>query len=196
MPDLSGNGNNFDISGTYELDEKNGFVVNKTCDIACSDFNPQCTEATIEYMVKYMGSDNCGTVNTSFENKTVGIDGNDGQGYYIWVGGGHYAIYKAGKKIKEDALSTALVKGNYYHIVVTFTESECKLYINNGLVTTVSHNITGIPNKTNYNLGATSKGYNAINEVLYTTRFYTKTLSESEITQNYQVELERLGLNI
>lgn len=195
MPDLSGNNNNFDISGTYQLDEKGGCIVNSDCEISSSNFNPQCTEATIEYMVKYMGSNSCNSNTVSFQHKTVGIDSIDGHGYYIWVGGGHYAMYKSSIKIKEDVLPTPLVNGNYYHIVATFTESNCKLYINNALVATNSHNITGIPSESKYYIGATGVGNKATSEVLYTTRFYTKALSESEIAQNYQVELERLGLN-
>ena len=86
------------------------------------------------------------------------------------------------------------MNGEYYHIVCTISDNEAKYYLNGELLGTYSHAITGIPNNTTYYLGATSSAQACSNQVLYSSRFYNKVLSQDEVTQNYTYEFTKLGL--
>ena len=90
-------------------------------------------------------------------------------------------------------MSSTLVNGEYYHVVCTFGDSEIKIYLNGELLGTHAHNITGISSNCTYYLGnSTNSGTPA--QVLYSSRFYNKVLSQDEVTQNYTYEFTKLGL--
>lgn len=194
VEDLSGNNNTFSVnSGTIQKDDKGGLIGASDLQIAYNSFNPQTTEATIEYTIKYTGIDNC-EQGQSYLNRTCGIDGSDGKGYYMWLGGASYNIFKNNTRIVQDVqLTNKLVKGQYYHVVITYTETDAKLYINNELISTHTHTISGIPEQCNYYIGNTGAGGSTA-QTLYSTRFYNKTLTTEEIAQNYQYEFNKLGV--
>ncbi len=194
VEDLSGNNNTFSVnSGTIQKDDKGGLIGASDLQIAYNSFNPQTTEATIEYTIKYTGIDNC-EQGQSYLNRTCGIDGSDGKGYYMWLGGASYNIFKNNTRIVQDVqLTNKLVKGQYYHVVITYTETDAKLYINNELISTHTHTISGIPEQCNYYIGNTGSGGSTA-QTLYSTRFYNKTLTTEEIAQNYQYEFNKLGV--
>ena len=196
VEDLSGNNNTFNVvSGTLTKDDLGGLVYNNsnTPCINSGTFNPQTAEASIEYTFKYTGRNNCDS-NDNFPNRTCGINGDNGQGYYCWVGGYGYIIFKNNTSIATDvAMSSTLVNGEYYHVVCTYSESEIKLYLNSELLGTHANNTTGIPSNCTYYLGnSTNSG--TPTQVLYSSRFYNKVLTQDEITQNYTYEFTKLGL--
>lgn len=195
VEDLSGNNNTFNIDvGTIKKDDKGGLIGADDLQITNSTFNPQTTEATIEYTIKYTGINNCSS-GQSYINRTCGIDGHNGGGYYMWLGGATYNIFKNNKEIAKDIdLTNKLVNGQYYHIVMTYTETNAKIYINNELIGTYTHTITGIPANCNYCIGNTGAGGSSA-QTLYSTRFYTKALSAQEVAQNYQYEFNKLGIS-
>lgn len=194
VEDLSGNNNTFNIdAGTIQQDDKGGLIGADGLQIINGSFNPQTTEATIEYTFKYTGINDC-DVNLSYPNRTCGINGSNGLGYYMWLGGAGYNIFKNNKEIAKDIqLTNKLVNGQYYHIVVTYTKTDAKMYINNKLLGTYTHTVSTIPNNCNYYIGNTGGGACSA-QTLYSTRFYTKALSAEEIAQNYQYEFTKLGV--
>ena len=197
VEDLSGNNNTFTVTrGTLSKDNLGGLIYTKDSNVLINSnsFNPQTAEASIEYTFKYTGIDNCNQPN-NYSNKNCGINGDNGQGYYSWIGGFGYCIFKGNTSIAQDiALPNTLVNGEYYHIVCTISDNEAKYYLNGELLGTYSHAITGIPNNTTYYLGATSSVQQCSNQVLYSSRFYNKVLSQDEVTQNYTYEFTKLGL--
>lgn len=197
VEDLSGNNNTFNVvSGTLSKDNLGGLIYSKDSNalIKSDSFNPQTAEASIEYTFKYTGMDNCNST-SNFPNRTCGINGDNGQGYYSWAGGFGYCIFKSNTKITTDTpFPNTLVNGEYYHIVCTFGDSEAKYYLNGELLGTYSHATTGIPNNTTYYIGATSTNSGAPAQTLYSSRFYNKVLSQDEVTQNYTYEFTKLGL--
>lgn len=197
VQDLSGNNNMFTIvSGTVTKDDLGGLIYDSSnlMNINSSTFNPQSAVASIEYTFKYTGNNNCPQYQ-SYANKTCGINGINGAGYYHWLGGYGYTIFKGGTNIASDiSLPTTLVNGEYYHVVITYSESEVKMYLNSELLGTYSHTVTGIPTSSTYFLGSTNHNANSTSQVLYSTRFYTKVLTQDEITQNYTDEFRKLGL--
>ena len=195
VEDLSGNDNTFNVdAGTIQKDDKGGLISANNLQIRNTSFNPQTTEATIEYTIKYTGVDNC-TMGQSYPNRTCGIDGLNGDGYYMWLGGASYNIFKNSKQIAKDIeLTNLLVKGQYYHIVVTYTETDAKLYMNGKLLGTHTHAVSGISNRCNYFISNTGAGGSSA-QTLYSTRFYNKALTAEEVSQNYQYEFNRLDIS-
>lgn len=199
--DLSGNNNAFSVtSGKIKKDVNNGLIFDYTtrpC-IKNTSFNTNSNVATLEYMIKYTGKNDV-TASSSFNNKTVGICGEGGKGFYMWLSGYGYAIYKNNKKVNESELTEHLIKDTYYHVVTTFSTTDVKLYINGKLINTLlfdgTNNINGNANGDicNYFIGAISASQINENEVLYSARFYTKVLTDEEITKNYNYELGKLG---
>ena len=197
VEDLSGNDNTFNVvGGTLTKDDLGGLVYNDThtpC-INSGTFNPQTTEASIEYTFKYTGENNCTSTN-NFPNRTCGINGDNGQGYYYWLGGYGYVIFKNKTRIiSDEPLPSTLVNGEYYHVVCTFGDSEAKIYLNGELLATHTHNVTGISSPCTYFLGANSNNEVSTAQTLYSSRFYNKVLTQDEITQNYTAEFTKLGL--
>lgn len=162
--------------------------------INSTTFNPQTAEASIEYTFKYTGENNC--INSkNYSYRTCGINGDNGKGYYFWLGGYGYAIFKNSTNIVSDEpLSSTLVNGEYYHIVCTFTTSEASIYLNGELLGTYSHTSTGVPSASTYFLGGTGIGVSSTSQSLYSSRFYNKVLTQDEVTQNYTYEFTKLGL--
>ena len=197
VEDLSGNNNTFNVvSGTLTKDDLGGLVYNDThtpC-INSNTFNPQTAEASIECTFKYTGENNCTSTN-NFPERTCGINGDNGQGYYYWLGGYGYVIFKNETRIiSDEPLPSTLVNGEYYHVVCTFGDSEAKIYLNGELLATHTHNVTGIPSPCTYFLGANSNNGVSTAQTLYSSRFYNKVLTQDEITQNYTYEFTKLGL--
>lgn len=195
VDDLSGNNNTFNIdAGTIQKDDKGGLISAADLQITNNSFNPQTANATLEYTIKYTGINDCGT-GLSFNNRTCGIVGHMGAGYYMWLGGASYCIYKNKEKIIADTpLATTLINGQYYHVVVTYTETNVSIYINNKLLQTYSHTIGGIPAYSVYYMSNTGGG-GCPAQTLYSARFYNKALTTEEISQNYQYEFNKLGIS-
>lgn len=194
IEDLSGNNNTFNIdAGTIQKDDKGGLISTTELQISNNSFNPQTANVTIEYTIKYTGVSDC-TSAQSYPNRTCGIDGHNGEGYYMWLGGASYNIFKNSKEIAKDvALTNKLVNKQYYHIVVIYTETNASLYINNELIQTFTHTISGIPRSRAYYISNTGGG-GCSAQTLYSTRFYNKALTTEEISQNYQYEFNKLGI--
>lgn len=200
VEDLSGNNNAFEIkSGKIQKDSKNGLIFdsNTIPSIENRAFNPNTNVATLEYMMKYTGKNNISDKIGSFNNRTMGICGENGNGFYMWLSSYGYNIFKNNNKVAETELTEKLIKGNYYHVVVTFSTTEAKLYINGKLINTHLFDSTIYGNANGaictYFIGTASAGNVPGNEVLYSTRFYTKVLTEEEITNNYNYELAKLN---
>ena len=196
VEDLSGNNNTFNVvSGTLTKDDLGGLIYSTNTNpiITNNSFNPQTAEASIEYTFKYTGVNNCNNP-SNFTNRTCGINGDNGKGYYYWLGGYGYAIFKNNTNIISDRpIPSTLVNGEYYHVVCTFGDSEIKTYLNGELLGTHTHNATGIPSNTIYYLGNTTSS-GTPTQVLYSSRFYNKVLTQEEITQNNTYEFTKLGL--
>ena len=147
--------------------------------------------------MKYTGKNNISDKIGSFNNRTMGICGENGNGFYMWLSSYGYNIFKNNNKVAETELTEKLIKGNYYHVVVTFSTTEAKLYINGKLINTHLFDSTIYGNANGaictYFIGTASAGNVPGNEVLYSTRFYTKVLTEEEITNNYNYELAKLN---
>ena len=197
VEDVSGNNNTFNVTdGTVTKDDLGGLIYNSSnlININSTTFSLQSAVASIEYTIKYTGVDNC-LQSQSFTNRTCGINGFNGDGYYYWLSGYGYAIYKGNTKIVSDVpLPTKLVNGEYYHIVITYSENEAKVYLNGELLNTHSHTSTGIPTSTTHFLGATAHNGQVTAQTLYSSRFYNKVLTQDEITQNYTYEFTKLRL--
>lgn len=199
VEDLSGNNNTFNITkGNVQKDTKNGLVFdyNTYPCIINNSFKPNTNVATIEYMMKYTGAHDVNDASASFSNRTMGINGENGKGFYMWLSNYGYTIYKNNKKIIETELTEKLINDNYYHVVTTFSTTEAKVYINGKLINThlFDSTIDGNANVgiCNYFIGTTSAVSIPDNEVLYSTRFYTKVLTAEEIATNYNYELTKL----
>lgn len=200
VEDLTGNNTPFSIeSGQIRKDDKNGVILNNftLVDIRNYEFNPNTNVATLEYMMKYTGENNITEISKSFPNRTAGICGDNGDGFYAWLSGYGYNIFKNKKKIVETELTEKLINGNYYHVVVTFSTTEVKVYINGKLINTHLFDSTidgdAKGNACIYFIGTTSGDGVLRTEVLYSTRFYTKVLTAEEITNNYNYELDKLN---
>ena len=195
IEDLSGNNNTFNIdAGTIQKDDKGGLISTTELQITNNSFNPQTANATIEYTIKYTGVSDCPT-SAAFDNRSCGINGQGGKGYYMWLGGPSYCLYKNGQSIVNDSvLPNKLVNGQYYHIVVSFTETNASVYINNKLIKTHTHTISGIPTNCIYFISSTGSNGSSNTQTLYSTRFYNKVLSAQEIAQNYEYEFKKLGV--
>ncbi len=196
VEDLSGNNNTFNVvSGTLTKDNLGGLIYSTDVNpiITNDSFNPQTAEASIEYTFKYTGVNNCNNP-SNFTNRTCGINGDNGKGYYYWLGGYGYAIFKNVTNVISDRqIPSTLVNGEYYHAICTFGDSEIKVYLNGELLGTHIHNATGIPSNSIYYLGNTTNS-GTPTQTLYSSRFYNKVLTQDEITQNYIYEFTKLGL--
>lgn len=202
VTDLTGNNTPFSIeSGQIRKDDKNGVIFNNftLVDIRNYSFNPNTNIATLEYMMQYTGDSNITEISKSFPNRTTGICGDNGDGFYIWLSGYGYCIFKNTKKIAEAELTEKLIKNNYYHVVVTYSTTEAKLYINGKLINTHLFDSTidgdAKGNACIYFIGTTSGDGVLRTEVLYSARLYTKVLTAEEITNNYNYELAKLNIN-
>lgn len=202
VTDLTGNNTPFSIeSGQIRKDDKNGVIFNNftLVDIRNYSFNPNTNIATLEYMMQYTGDSNITEISKSFPNRTTGICGDNGDGFYIWLSGYGYCIFKNTKKITEAELTEKLIKNNYYHVVVTYSTTEAKLYINGKLINTHLFDSTidgdAKGNACIYFIGTTSGDGVLRTEVLYSARLYTKVLTAEEITNNYNYELAKLNIN-
>lgn len=202
VEDLTGNNTPFSIeSGQIRKDDKNGVIFNNftLVDIRNYEFNPNTNVATLEYMMKYTGDSNITEVSNSFLNRTTGICGDNGNGFYVWLSGYGYCIFKNSKKIAEVELTEKLINGNYYHVVTTYSTTEAKVYINGKLINTHLFDSTidgdAKGNACIYFIGTTSGDGVLRTEVLYSARFYTKVLTAEEITNNYNYELAKLNIN-
>lgn len=98
--------------------------------------------------------------------------------------------------IFDRVLTYTLPNAGIYHVMLTNSQSQAQLWVNGILRSTSSVNMTsGNFNITgwNFRVGNTNST-SCWDEKIYLTRFYNKTLSNSEITQNYNSVKSRFNI--
>jgi hypothetical protein len=120
--------------------------------------------------------------------------GNYGSGYttnYIWISGRYGLFINGGYPYFQGyPLST----GTYHMAVTRDSAGACSLY-KNGVLDGTATNTVSIPVGLNFRIGCDVNGLGELlNGEIYSMRVYNRTLSATEIFNNYQATKTRFGL--
>lgn len=122
-----------------------------------------------------------------------GIDLNNGSGWFDNNGG-----YNSGART-----TTTLQANTKYHLVYAWNGSQVKIYLNGNLESTTStlQAANGRTNVTSLGAGTTPRmigsrgaGSNVWNGKMYQVKFYSKELSQTEVTELYSTNKTRFGV--
>ena len=184
--DLSGNGNNGTINGpTFSTTNKGAIVfdgVDDYIDLNSNNIITGINPFTFEAFYKLSGAGN------------AELFGNYGSGYstnYIWISG-RYGLYINGgyPYFQGYPLST----GTYHMAVTRDSAGTCSLY-KNGVLDGTATNTVSIPVGLNFRIGSDVNGLaELLNGEIYSMRVYNRTLSATEIFNNFQATKTRFGL--
>lgn len=197
VPDLSGNGKNMEVNGIGSAikDSKGGFnTKNSSVVIANYDMGFTVTNASLEWFGMPNQVDSA-----VFGNRCCGAGGNNGTGYFAWIASnmnGNQArlvVFKNNTKLCEQVVTANIPSNTPSHFAITFGDTEFKAYINGELVHTGNCNSNAGTNAV-YLLATTAVNY-SINHTLYSARMYSRVLSEAEVSQNRQYEINKYNGN-
>lgn len=193
VTDLTGNGHNMEVNaiGSAVKDSKGGLnTKNSSVVIANYNMGFTPTNATLEWF----GIPN--QVDSAvFGNRCCGVTGNNGTGYFSWIASNvntkqaRLVVFKNNTKLCEQLVTANIPSNTPSHFVVTFGDTELKVYINGELVYTGNCNSNAGSN-TVYLLATSAVNYR-INHTLYSARLYSRVLSASEVSQNRQYEINK-----
>ena len=185
LVDVSGNGHNLTLN---KQPSNGGFtgksfnIVNEEVVFQKDDVGARFSVGTIECYLKPTS-----TNGSNFQKRVFGIGGDNGKGFYCWIGGSTICIYRDGFKVVEDTSTYNLVPDVAVHIVVSFSNNSVKLYIDSVLIKEYN---ASFPNS--FNFGRLNVGNNVsttpISQELYSCRLYDVVLSEDDIKNNYNYE--------
>ena len=92
---------------------------------------------------------------------------------------------------------TSILVNQIYHIAATYDGSQLKMY-QNGVLTSTTNSTLGIGTPPSYNLAVGGMGLNPVlynlTGNIYIGRVYNRSLSASEVLQNYNATKSRYGL--
>ena len=188
--DLSGNNNNLTISQQPSSGGFTGksFIFNdndKSVYFSKTDFSLNTSTGTLEWTVRPLGTSGMG-----FNDRTCGLTGVGGAGLYSWIGRNNLVVFRNNSSLIDTSTSGFnIAPNNIYHFVVTFSNTDVKVYINGELRKTIE----GTYN-TNFNFGELLLGdiiknsSSKVKQELFSSRLYSVALSESEVLQNYNYE--------
>ena len=198
--DRSGNGNNGTLTNGPTFNSSNGGSINfdRVDDIVLTPNNLTVTgDQSIETFIKFDSLQsflqglvaNHDYVNTS----NFGINQVRSNKIGISIG------YTDGSREYNNKYSTtAVVVGSYYHIVMTFNliANQCKLYINGVLDSTFNLSKTVKYTSRPMVLARWDYQYNAyyFEGDIAVARYYSKTLTASEVLQNYNAQKDKFRL--
>ena len=184
--DTSGNGNNGTINGaTFNSANKGAIVfdgVDDYIDLNSNNIITGLNPFTFEAFYKLSGAGN------------AELFGNYGSGYstnYIWISGRYGLFINGGYPYFQGyPLST----GTYHMAVTRDSAGACSLY-KNGVLDGTATNTVSIPVGLNFRIGSDVNGLaELLNGEIYSMRVYNRTLSATEIFNNYQTTKARFGL--
>lgn len=200
--DLSGNGNNGTLTngptfgsgngGSIDFDASNDVVYNTTLD--WTTLNSTFTIDTWVYPTK--------TVNDStIIGGQWAIDGGKGFLLYLDVGDGAYgydfAIRTPSGLARFGTTDANATANAWQNVVVTYSTSEMKLYVNNTLRNTISSPGTFTVSSTP-GIGIGTENYNNVSRLwggkIASAKIYNSYLNSTEISQNYNALKSRFGL--
>jgi len=180
---FSGSSLNLDSSTYMTIPQSNGQFSNST-------------NMTYEAWIYPTGLDNNGSVifqDRPAYNNTYGVQ------IFIYDSAGHVAVRGSGVASTEAGLTNGIVtQNNWNHLAVCFSGSTAYVYINN--VRQTGENLTTLyPISTStydMNIGryATVTGTYNLRGKLSIIRIYNKTLTQMEVSQNYNALKGRFGL--
>jgi hypothetical protein len=185
LVDVSGNGHNL----TLNKQPSNGGFTGKSFNIVDEavvfqkdDIGARFSVGTIECYLKPTSTDG-----SDFKKRVFGIGGDNGKGFYCWIGGSTICIYRDDLKVVEETSTYNLVPDVAVHIVVSFSNNSIKLYIDSVLIKEYNASFTN-----SFNFGRLNVGNNgstsSISQELYSCRLYDVVLSEDDIKNNYNYE--------
>ena len=184
--DISGNNNNGTINGaTFNSANKGAIVfdgVDDYIDLNSNNIITGINPFTFEAFYKLSGAGN------------AELFGNYGSGYstnYIWISGRYGLFINGGYPYFQGyPLST----GTYHMAVTRDSAGTCSLY-KNGVLDGTATNTVSIPVGLNFRIGSDVNGLaELLNGEIYSMRVYNRTLSATEIFNNYQATKTRFGL--
>ena len=186
--DLSGNNNNGTLSAngpTFSATNKGAIVfdgVDDYIDLNSNNIITGLNPFTFEAFYKLSGAGN------------AELFGNYGSGYstnYIWISG-RYGLYINGGYPYFQGYP--LPTGTYHMAVTRDSVGACSLY-KNGVLDGTATNTVSIPVGLNFRIGSDVNGLaELLNGEIYSMRVYNRTLSATEIFNNYQATKARFGL--
>lgn len=211
--DISGNGNNgtlLNFGGQFWGSDNGGNIlfdgIDSYVDFSDVPFRITNYNFTCEFVFYFNGNNYTnkpligkrnGT--SPFNNWTVGI--NNGNPYAGGTGKVLIAFLRDDNNpnintSNDRVLTYTLLSAGIYHVVLTNSQSQAQLWVNGVLLSTSSVGlVSGNFNITGYNFRIGNYyTSNYWDEKFYLTRFYNKTLSNSEITQNYNSVKSRFNI--
>jgi hypothetical protein len=211
--DLSGNGNNgtlTNFNGQFWGSNDTGSILFDGTDsfVNFSDIPFRITNysLTLEIVFYYSGGTYTNTPligkrnggAAPFNQYTIGL--NNGDPYNGGTGKVLVAFLRddnnPNSNFNDRVLTYTLPTAGIYHVMLTNASNQAQLWVNGVLRSTSTTNMaSGNFNVTGYNFRI-GNYYTALywNEKIYLTRFYNKTLSNSEITQNYNAIKSRFNI--
>lgn len=190
IQDLSGNNKTMTVGHIGAMctkDSKGGLAANDNVNIYTNDMGLTTTTATLEW---YSTPNN---ISNAWENRTCGISGDNGDGFFLWVASSGSDIrvcpVKNGTGLGDEVITCSLPSNEPSHFVITFGETEYNIYINKNLITSGTCNANA-GNNCIYRLANASAGTN-VNHTLYSARIYNRVLTPEEININYQFEYNK-----
>jgi hypothetical protein len=197
--DLSGNGLNGSMSGiTYTSPY---FSYNGTSSQVLVDDNPLLEPGSgdwsIEFWVNY--SVLAGSSRILIAKTDGGLSAEWGYGLRAAANGNTFMEIGNGTTSLQSSL-TALTTNTWYQVVGVWTNvssNSLSLYVNGNLIGSISHSFTSIKNTTSplylgsFNGGQFSQWLNGRMGVV---RMYNKSLTGSEVLQNYNADKSKYGL--
>ena len=197
VTDLSGNGKTMEVSDISSCTKtsKGGLNTNSSSTIIANyNMGFTVTNASLEWFGMPNQVDSA-----VFGNRCCGAGGNNGTGYFAWIASNVnknqalLLVFKNNTKLCETTVTATIPNNTPSHFVVTFGDTQFKVYINGDLVYTGNCNSNAGTNAV-YLLATTAVNYK-INHTLFSARMYSRVLSEAEIKQNRQYEINKYNGN-
>lgn len=193
LNDKSGNGKSLDCTNTWATFNTNSI------DIGYGGAYTTTTiydlEGSKEFSIVYhIDTTNCRTNIGSWESRLICMSGayTDTIGYWLSMAGNGMLMFYNGSQIMGDNTIDTPPLGDTI-VCVTASVSTFKVYINGSLITTVSNTANRILDYLSVALLGVSSYYNMNSYTYYSSYVYNKVLTESEVVQiyNYEVNVSR-----
>jgi hypothetical protein len=196
MPDSSGNGNNAVLNGYTSSAVRNGeFIGDGYGDFLTLPYNANLQKYPFSvefYMQAHPGKDH---TNTSYRIFDTNAGTGTGNGIFIGYTTPNNvstpSVLNIGGNLSQPVYNVSFngFDSVYHHIVVTWTQSVQKIYIDGTLVGTNNGTSTtlGTREMAIFGSGGTTATGQTLPHAARVFRYYTKELTQAEVTQNYNV---------
>lgn len=196
--DLSGNGNNVTLtSATFTSDSGGGIVSSSTSSAAANaatttNMNFAGGGFSISVWVKHTG-----TVSTARVQRYFTLQSSPTEGPVLRHNSSandslHGYIFDSGNTIRSVDITSQVFTGTYYNFVFNYDGSVFRLYRNNIEVGNLTQSIT-YPTSSN-TFGLFPAGTEWFEGNMYIAQYYNRSLSTSEISQNFNAFRYRFGI--